>query len=346
MTTLIELLAKASVPTTPPPLTAQEQLNAQGHPVLNAALLLGAGPKNQPNFTHDASRGLWVPGAAQLGTGLKSIGTSRPLISSSIRTLPSSVSRKALTPLTADAWRARPVDPASISEIITSIPETVATLRSGMAGAVEALRTLGRGIAQGIEWLDRIFYPLDPYGRPVPRWNVDLYLLARRAYSGDWKARAAFLDEIKADSSPDNVLMIETVLDPTFASQRSDIRTRWEQKPPEEARSTLKSLLEGHKKRPGLEEKDLKKGEYVYEHSRQVLTPSELETVERQEDERLFREQLQTVLPERQLMFCWLRSQGMKHKEIAAEMGISTSTSKTYNWLAKNNPNLRELLGQ
>lgn len=188
--------------------------------------------------------------------------------------------------------------------------------------------------------------PLDPYGNPVPLHNTWLYVLARRAYQGDFVARAAFLDEIDADDSLDNVLLVEDLLEPTFGGRRTDLRKRWEQETPEEARTQLRELLKGHMKRAPLEAKELRKGEYVYEHSRQILTPSELAAIENKEDERILYEQLRGALPEQQFMFCWYRSQGLDYEEIAAEMGIGVSSVKTYARRAKANPNLLGLLGR
>jgi DNA-directed RNA polymerase specialized sigma24 family protein len=189
---------------------------------------------------------------------------------------------------------------------------------------------------------------LDPYGQPVPSWNVGLYMLARSAFQGDYVARAAFLDEIDADDPLDNVLLVEDLLEPTFGARRTDLRKRWEQETPEEARKQLRDLLQGHKKRAPLEAQEVSKGEYVYEHSRQILISPELElaVIETREDERILLERLRDLLPEQQSMFCWYRSQGLGYEEIAAEMGISVSSVKTHARRAKDNPNLLDLLGR
>ncbi len=248
-----------------------------------------------------------------------------------------------------------PEQAALVGRAIQSIPETISHVADtieniprviGEVGA--SFRVLGGDIIRGLDWLERHLPagPLDPYGRPVPRWNVDLYRLAGRAYLGDWKARATFLNEIEADGSPDNVLLIAPLLEPTFNPRRSDLRVRWEQETPEEARRRLRELLEGHKQRPPLDATDVKKGEYVYEHSRQALVFDEPAGVIQQVDEQNFYEQLQSTLPEQQFMFCWLRSQGMKYEEIAAELGIGISSVKTHARQVKNNPNFREMLGQ
>jgi len=228
-----------------------------------------------------------------------------------------------------------------VADTIESIPRVI-----GEVGA--SFQVLGGSIIRGLDWLERHLPagPLNPYGRPVPRWNVDLYRLAGQAYLGNWKAGATFLNEIGADDSPDNVLLIERLLEPTFTPRRSDLRVRWEQETPEEARRRLRELLKDHKRRRLLDAADVKKGEYVYEHSRQALVFDEQAGVIQQVDEQNFYEQLQSALPEQQLMFCWLRSQGKKYEEIAAEMGIGISSVKTHARQVKNNPNFREMLGQ
>lgn len=236
----------------------------------------------------------------------------------------------------------------SIPETISRVADTIETIPRVIGEVGASFRVLGGSIIRGLDWLGRHLPagPLDPYGRPVPRRNVDLYRLAGRAYLGDWKARATFLNEIEADDSPDNVLLITPLLEPTFNPRRGDLRVRWEQEAPEEARKRLRKLLEGHKQRSPLDATDVKKGEYVYEHSRQALVFDEQDGVIQQVDEQNFYEQLQSALPEQQLMFCWLRSQGMKYEEIAAEMGIGISSVKTHARQVKNNPNFREMLGQ
>jgi len=228
-----------------------------------------------------------------------------------------------------------------VADTIENIPRVI-----GEVGA--SFRVLGGSIIRGLDWLERHLPtgPLDPYGRPVPQRNVDLYLLAGRAYLGDWKARATFLNEIEAGDSPDNVLLIASLLEPTFDPRRSDLRVRWEQETPEEARRRLRELLEGHKQRSPLDTRTFSRGEYVYEHSRQALVLDEPGVVIQQVDGQHLYEQLQSTLPEQQFMFCWLRGQGMKYEEIAAEMGIGISSVKTHARQVKNNPKFREMLGQ
>lgn len=236
----------------------------------------------------------------------------------------------------------------SIPETISRVADTIENIPRVIGEVGESFRILGGSIIRGLDWLERHLPagPLDPYGRPVPQRNADLYLLAGRAYLGDWQARATFLNEIEADDSPDNVLLIEPLLEPTFNPRRSDLRVRWEQETPEEARRRLRELLEGHKQRSPLDAKDVGTSEYVYEQSRKVITLDEQDHVIHQVDEQNFYEQLQSTLPEQQFMLCWLRGQGMKYKEIAAEMGISVSSVKTHARRVKNNPNFREMLGQ
>jgi hypothetical protein len=195
--------------------------------------------------------------------------------------------------------------------------------------------------------------PRDPYGEPVPFWNVQLYRLAQAVYESDYVARARFLDEIEADGSPDNVLMIGKLLKPTFDPERPDRRVDWEQMNPTAARRWLRRRLVGLKLGVWKEEQERKNGERLYEVERQVVEAitsdvPELEFVEFElrEDERALYEQLQGVLPERQYLFCLYRAQGLKYEEIAAKMGVALGTVKTHARLVKQNPIFLEILGR
>ena len=196
-------------------------------------------------------------------------------------------------------------------------------------------------------------WPRDPYGEPVPFWNVRLYRLAQAAYEGDYVARARFLDEIEADGSPENVLMIEELLKPTFDPQRLDRRVGWEQMDPVGARRWLGRRLQGLKLSAWKEEQKRKYGEQPYEADTpviEVITSDvpELEFVESElrEDERAFYERLRGVVPEQQYWFCWYRAQGFKYEEIADEMGVALGTVKTHARLLKRNPGFLALLGR
>lgn len=330
-TSLLSLLA--GIPPETPPKKPE-------NPLLKSLLLLSEVQ------THSLDRGkttndLWAPPQPQLydpfhgqglGGSLAELGSLPHPPTDSLSNFRTQAPPQALTlSETIDAF----------GSAIRSIPETINNIGT-------ALRTIGGSIVRGLDWLDRHLPkgPLDPRGRPVPRWNVQLYLLAHKAYQGDWAARATFLNEIEADDSPDNVLLIEDLLEPTFGGRRPDLRRHWEQEPPEEARRQLRGLLEGHKRRSPLEANECREGEYLYEHNRRVLSPSELTSIELREDERILYEQLRGALPERQYMFCWYRSQGMNYKEIAAAMGISISSVKTHAHRARANQGLRGLLGQ
>jgi hypothetical protein len=213
------------------------------------------------------------------------------------------------------------------------------------------LRPFGKKI---IEWLHREIerWLRDPYGNFVPFWNVRLYWLAQSAYEGDYAARARFLDVIEADGSPENVLMIEELLKPTFDPQRLDRRVDWEQRDPAGARRWLKQRLDGLKLSAWKKEQKRTNGEQPYEEESQVVEAitsdaPELEFVEseRREDERALYEHLWGVLPEQQYWFLWYRAQGLTYQEIAARMGIAPGTVKKYAYLLKRNPSFLKVLG-
>jgi len=231
-----------------------------------------------------------------------------------------------------------------------------ATVYSGLAQwfgeRLEAFRPKLDGV---FEWLRREAgrWPRDPYGEPVPFWNVRLYRLARAAYQGDYVARARFLDEIEADGSPDNVLMIEELLKATFDPQRLDRRVDWEQMDPVGARRWLRSRLDGLKLSARREEQERKNAEQPYEEESSVVEAitsdvPELEFMEFElrEDERALYEQLRGVLPEQQYWFCWHRAQGLTYEEIAARMGVASGTIKGHAYYLRRNPRFLEVLGR
>jgi DNA-directed RNA polymerase specialized sigma24 family protein len=329
---LLSLLA--GIPSEPP--TPKEPEN----PLLKSLVLLSKAPAH-PLDKAEGAHGLWVPPQPQL---------YNPFYEQGVDSFSGSVGVSASPPRgTLSGPRAQPPARAlTLSETLEAVGGAVRSIPGTIDSVGKALRTIGGTIVRGLDWLDRHLPrgPLDPYGRPVARWNVQLYLLARRAYQGDWVARATFLNEIEADDDPENVVRVEDLLGPTFGPQRTDLRAHWEQETPEEARRQLRELLEGHKRRSSLEDKERRKGERVYEHLRQFGRDEDLADAERKEDERILYERLRDALPERQFMFCWYRGQGMSYEEIAAEMGIGISSVKTHARRVKSNPNLRGLLGQ
>jgi hypothetical protein len=220
----------------------------------------------------------------------------------------------------------------------------------------EWIEGLGRTVVATLEQLRREMEqpPLDPYGDPVPDWNVPFYWLAEAAYAGgDYEYIALFLDEIEAEDSADNVILIRKLLKPTFDPERLDRRVDWERMDPAAARSWLRERLEDLKLSAWKKEQGRKNSEQSYEVDRIIVNASpsnapELEFVEFElrEDERALYEQLQSVLPEQQFLVCWYRAQGIKYKEIAARMNIALGTVKSHARVLKQNPRFREALGR
>jgi hypothetical protein len=248
-----------------------------------------------------------------------------------------------------------------------------ATLNAFTSPLFDAIRKNPAGFAMWApqrmgEWIKRVAHPFggifewlhreierwlrDPYGNFVPFWNVRLYRLAQSAYEGDYEARARFLDVIEADGSPENALMIEALLKPTFEPQRLDRRATWEQMDPAGAKRWLKQRLDDLKLSAWKKEQQRKNGEQPYEEESQVVEAitsdaPELEFLEseRREDERALYEHLWGVLPEQQYWFLWYRAQGLTYQEIAARMSIAPGTVKKYAYLLKRNPNFLKVLG-
>jgi hypothetical protein len=238
-------------------------------------------------------------------------------------------------------------------------------IRKYSAGYAMPAQRIGEWIKRAVrpsegifEWLRRAMerilqWPCDPYGNPVPVWNIRLYQLAQAAYEGDYVARARFLDVIEADDSPENVLMIEKLFKPTFDPQKLGCRVDWEQMDSAGARCWLRQRLNGLVKSACKAEKAPKNGELRYEEKSQLVDAitsdvPELEFVEFElrEDEKALYEQLRGVLPEQQYWFCWYRALGLKYEEIAAKMGIGLSTVKSHARHVKRNPGFLELLGR
>jgi hypothetical protein len=212
----------------------------------------------------------------------------------------------------------------------------------------EWIKRVARPFGEVFEWLHREIegWLRDPYGNFVPFWNVRLYRLAQSAYEGDYAARARFLNVIEADDSPDNVLMVEELLKPTFNPQRLDRRVAWEQMDPLGARRWLRDRLEGLKLSAWIEEQVRRNGEQAYEVESQLveaITTSDVPELafvefELREDERALYEQLQSVLPERQYLVCWYRAQDLTYEEIAARMGVAPGTVKAHAYFLRQNP--------
>jgi hypothetical protein len=206
---------------------------------------------------------------------------------------------------------------------------------------------LGRAIARGLDWLERHLPrgPLDPYGQPVPQWNIRLYQLAWRAYETEnWTARAAFLDEIGADDSPDNVLFIDALLRPTFKPTPQDLggrREAWEQEGPENARDWLRKRLGDIKLEDGREKHVL----LPYEEDMHAGGAEiEIANFIEAEREKAREAEMRDVLPERQYQVLMLLAESYKQREIAEQLGIGLPAVKTHAWRLRRNPNLLRIM--
>jgi len=203
-----------------------------------------------------------------------------------------------------------------------------------------------------VEWLRREIerWPRDPYGDPVPFWNVWLYRLAQAAYEGDPVAQARFLNEIEADDFLDNVSLVDKLLKPTFDSKRPDLRKDWWLMELADARFWLKNRLgDIHNK----EDSDRKDAERIYaqrerdellqvQGKRIVRTTArdlldfdpDLIEFERREREMLLRQRIREMLPEilseRQLQIFEFLTHEMTLKQIAHHLGLSESTVKVH----------------
>jgi hypothetical protein len=236
------------------------------------------------------------------------------------------------------------------------------TSEGAIGGALETLRLqlkkfglFAGGLAAGLEkTLNALrgVRPLDPYGNPVPLHNVWLYVLASRAYRGDYVARAAFLDEIGADESADNVYHLDGLLRPTFDSAPQDLggrRCAWEQLAPEKARRQLLRRLRDLKDEDG--------------RVRGVILPWEDEQGEEpagEEDLALFaleenelhqarQEKLRSAfnaLPERRLQVAKFRAEGLTAEQIGMQLGISSSSVRTHMQHLRQDETLRRLRRQ
>ena len=194
--------------------------------------------------------------------------------------------------------------------------------------------------------------PQDPYGNPVPLHNVWLYILANRAYQGDYVARAEFLDEIGADESADNVYYLDRLLRPTFEPTPQDLggrRCDWERYPPEGARRQLLMRLRGLK----AEDRRAQDG-----HKRVLILPWEDEQGEERVSEKDFalfaleeneqyearQAELQAAfgaLPERRLQVARFKAEGLTAEQTAARLGISSSSVRTHMQLLRQDPTLQ-----
>ncbi len=247
-----------------------------------------------------------------------------------------------------------------------SLFDQIGKIRGGYAGFAhrvgEVMACLYRPFGGFFEWLRREIerWPRDPDGGFVPIWNVRLYQLAEEAYFGkDYVAQSRFLDEIGADESVDNVLLIRDLLEPTFDPKRPDRRTGWWNLDPWEARRWLCRRLRDRDFETGEDERVRQRREisytevedpedpddrywYIARHAPRAIS-AEMEFL-RKERAALLYQELALVLPERQLQVLALLSLGWSYERIARELGIAVGTVKTHVFRARNNPDVSKIL--
>ena len=219
------------------------------------------------------------------------------------------------------------------------------------------LPSIGRFLKQAARRAWQL-YPRDPEGHPIPPWNLRLYSLAWAAYRlDDYGAVARFLDEIGADSSPDNVLFVQDLLAPAFDPKRPDRRTNWWLLDPAEARRALRKRLSslsynGVVERCNGEISYLEDPEddenpndpYFYVVRRTPRAVSAEKAFFDGELPALLLQELAAVLPPRQYEVVSLASRGWTYELIAHEMGITEGAVKAHMHKVRNNPLVAEVL--
>jgi hypothetical protein len=327
----MELMVKASAPLPPP--------KKPDSPLAQSLMLLGG---VSPHTLNDKpAGGLWTPQEQELFLPTQDIGGSLPNLRS--RQQPPA---KQLTPFE---------QVALLGKAVQSIPETISDLADAIQGVPKAvtelgvgLRTLGITIGRGLDWLDRYLPrgPLDPYGRPVPRWNVQLYLLAERAYQGDLEARVRFLDAIGAENATDTPTYVEALLRPTFDPRPQDLAGRrgaWEQSPPDVAREWLRKRLRSlryQQEAPHNGRVNAGDIEHLLQAPAHPETNPELWAFYQSEVE-MWRKKIAEILPPKQYEVFLLMEKGLPTHEIARARGKAPGTIKKQVWEIRNNPRLR-----
>jgi RNA polymerase sigma factor (sigma-70 family) len=144
------------------------------------------------------------------------------------------------------------------------------------------------------------------------------------------------LDEIGADESADNVLLIGDLLRPTFEQRRPDRRVDWWRMEPEDARDWLRRRLRD-RRFEGCKDEDRRKSyeDRYDEEDRSIVrvSPSELAAeLEFLQEERMasLHRDLRSMLSERQYQVLLLLAEGCKYERIAKELGIGLNTVKTH----------------
>ena len=216
----------------------------------------------------------------------------------------------------------------------------------------ERIKVILRPLWGIVEWLRRQIerWPRDPYGDPVPFWNVWLYRLAQAAYEGDPVAQARFLNEIEADDFLDNVSLVDELLRPTFDPERPDRRKDWWLTELADARLWLRKRLRDIRIKKDSERKAAERiyaqgerdellqvqGKHIVRATARDMLDFDPDLIEFERRERAtllrqrIREMLPEILSERQLQIFEFLTHGMTLKQIAHHLGLSESTVKVH----------------
>jgi hypothetical protein len=198
-------------------------------------------------------------------------------------------------------------------------------------------------------------WPLDPTGRLVPPWNRELYVMARMAYSGDYDARVALLDEIGASGLRGgralHLVRLDETLAPTFNPKRPDSRSTWERFPPAGARQELHKLL-----REALRDKRRDRPRLVDIDPEEALPRNQSSDPRRKLDpvlaEYILMDAVFRSLPERNALVVWLHVElfdrdhpSRTTRHVAEALGVPIETVRGHRKEAAKNPQFREILG-
>jgi hypothetical protein len=213
-------------------------------------------------------------------------------------------------------------------------------------------------IAAGATWMGDLF-PEAPSGL-VPWRNQTLYVLARRAFYGDWGDRENYLRALGVEPTSKTVLLVGKALASTFAPSKPWKRTAWERQSRRMAtefhRRSLKDKREDERKKT----KKRAKHETLTDPEEMAEQPDP--DPRQQRDPRTFweldlrelrvRNDIYATLPPAHAEVVWMLTKYFDEEHarassrfVADRLGMSPATVRWYRAEARKHPDLRRKTG-
>ena len=214
-------------------------------------------------------------------------------------------------------------------------------------------------IAAGATWMGDLF-PEAPSGL-VPWRNRTLYVLARRAFYGDWGDRENYLRALGVKKpNAETVLLVRKALASTFAPSKPWKRTAWE-------RQSRRMATEFHRRSLKDKQEDERKKDKTRAKHETLTDPEEMAEhpdpdPRQQRDPRTFweldlrelrvRNDIHATLPPAHAEVVWMLTKYFDEEHarassrfVADRLGMSPATVRWYRAEARKHPDLRRKTG-